>query len=79
MISMTGHFSELDGTTFQIEIQDARPVYYMAIRPFISFTEQSPDMVGPQNLRTKSYKLVGVSGDVAFYDRVVDVGELEPR
>ena len=76
---MTGHFSELDGTTFQIEIQDARPVYYMPIRSVISFAEQPPDAIRPLSLKTKSYKLVGISGDVAFYDRVVDVGELEPR
>ena len=62
-----------------MDIWEALPIYYMAIRPSFSWVEQPLDAVYKQNLRTKSYKLVSVSGGIAFYDRVVDVTELEPR
>lgn len=69
---MIAHFSELDGTTFHLDIPDARPEWLMPVRPICIGIFEEQDLSKPV-MTVNRYRLIGVSGEIAFYDRVVDV------
>ena len=74
---MMAFFSELDGTTFMKEV-DPRfltPYVYAPIMPSLESC-MAEGLIHPRLMRWRRYALVGVSDNVAFYDRVVDVNEI---
>lgn len=75
---MTCLFSELDGTTFYMTTGfEGNPEIRMPIYPKLEVLAQLP--INPRPLeKIRRYKLIGRSGGVFFYDRVVDISDLEP-
>jgi hypothetical protein len=75
------HFSELDGTTWQNEFPNfilSREIRMPIFRsPMMLSTQlqQDADLAQPW-FKIRRYKLVGISGDIAFYDRIMDAEEI---
>ena len=75
---MIGHFSEPDGTMFQLQIPNAYPEYRLPLyaRAFTLLDSGDPS-ISSLKFMVRRYRCVRVSGDIAFYDRVVDIGKFE--
>lgn len=72
--------SESDGTTWEMEIPNngIRPELFAPIFPSFNLQWMSQENTSLMNrpMITRRYKFIGVSGDIAFYDRVVDAEEI---
>ena len=79
---MIGHFQELDGTCFQMDIPVEFDPYEIRLPVYANPTtwlayEGQVAMVPCPRPAFRRYKLVGTSGELAFYDRVIDMREFE--
>ena len=74
-------FCELDGTTWQQELPrdmlmpEMRAPLFPGPSRYWFMESEFPDL-RDRLFKTRRYQRVGISGDIAFYDRVVDVEEI---